>query len=135
MGCGIGEWWGGGGGWGGAGWGTPAHARPPSAASTRARPALHACLPPDKHARSRATHVCRLNERLLRVGWAGVRLWGGLAHPLTHARPALRTCLPPSKRTRSRVTSGGGGGVGVGVGVGVGSGVARPRSTAFTPPT
>ena len=34
MGCGIGEGWGGGGGWGGAGWGTPAHARPPSAAST-----------------------------------------------------------------------------------------------------
>ena len=107
---------------------------------TRVRLALHPRLPPNKHTRSRApaqrcthachlistpTHVQHMPERLLRVGWAGVRLWGGLAHPLTHAHPALRTCLPPSKRTRSRVTDGvgyWGGGVGWGWGWGWGLG-------------
>ena len=62
------------------------HPRLPPNKHTRSRAPAQRCTP-DKHAHSRATHACRLNERLLRVGWAGVRLWGGwggVGHTRSH---------------------------------------------------
>ena len=102
---------------------TPAHARPPSTCHpnpltcnrwggvlasgvgwgrahplTRARPALHKCLPPSKRTRSRATNGAVLG-RGVRVG---VGVGSGVGHLLTRTRPALHPRLPPNRHARSR---------------------------------